>query len=95
METKNEIRIFARRLLRISHDDKGLLCETRILTIIKTLRREHDSSAILKKYFILVERELHRPTILISSTRDLSTDTVENLKEQSERALAQKFAPKP
>ncbi|MDR3274366.1 MAG: F0F1 ATP synthase subunit delta [Puniceicoccales bacterium] len=93
MRTKNGASAFAKKLLHISCDGKGLLCEDRILAIIKALPREHDTLVILKKYLIFVERKLHKQTMLISSPTGLSADTVENLREHFERALGQKFAP--
>jgi F0F1-type ATP synthase delta subunit len=93
MKADKRGKVFARKLLRISFNDEGLLCEEKIHAVIEVLPRSHSTLAILNEYFSLVKRELRRQTLVISSPIELNADTIDSLRRHFEQTLGRKFAP--
>ncbi|MDR2436428.1 MAG: F0F1 ATP synthase subunit delta [Puniceicoccales bacterium] len=93
MKTDKRVAAFARKLLQISFNGKGLLCEEKIHATIEALPRSHRTLAILNEYFSLIKREFRRQMLAISSPTELSADAIDSLRQHFERTLGRKFAP--
>jgi F0F1-type ATP synthase delta subunit len=92
MIPRNRAKAIARTLLGISHGGDGLLSGDKILAILRILPREYATLGILREYYSMIERKIHRQRMEIGSPVAMDEDSIREIKGYFEEKFGQKFS---